>query len=391
MVRRPARLILASVAGLALAIALFLQASSSVLMLKQPALAARLMPLNGLALEQAATQQFMAGVKTEADIPLSARKALPMARRAFALDPLSPKSLAIMAMAEPDRVVRRTMLTKASAINRRDLLLQGLVLEEAVAAGDYRATLEVFDRILRVHPEQKAAFFPILTDALKNPAAAGELGALLEQDSTWHEQFLEFAAADKDALPNLARLRLSRTDADPKIDQRLVAGLVQGGNIALAHQIYAKATGTTSAPDGKATQRTDWSKDYPPFDWKLADDAGFRAQPAIASTSLDVFIRSGKGGVLAERLVATPPAGTVLKIAHTLTPASQVRDLRVQASCPGDETPALDQPLRIQPMQITLPALAGRCGFMRIAIYGRSWSGRSAIRGEITRFEIDRD
>ena len=177
MVQRPARLFLASVAGLALAIALFLQASSSVLMLKQPALAARLMPLNGLALEQAATQQFMAGVKTEADIPLSARKALPMARRAFALDPLSPKSLAIMAMAEPDRVVRRTMLTKASAINRRDLLLQGLVLEEAVAAGDYRATLEVFDRILRVHPEQKVAFFPILTDALKNG-----IGAMVDAD-----------------------------------------------------------------------------------------------------------------------------------------------------------------------------------------------------------------
>ena len=391
MVQRPVRLLVASVAGLALAVLLFLQASSSVLMLKQPAMAARLMPLNGLALEQAATRQFMVGVKTEADIPISANKALPMAHRAFALDPLSPKSLAIMAMAEPDRAARRALLTKATALNRRDLLLQGLVLEEAVAAGDYDATLAAFDRILRVHPEQKAAFFPVLTDALKNPAAARELGALLEQDSTWHEEFLQFAAADKDALPNLARLRLSRTDADPKIDQRLVAGLVQGGNIALAHQIYAKAKTDAQASGRSAAALGGWDSSFPPFDWKLADEAGFRAQPAIGSAALDVFIRSGKGGVLAERLIKSPPAGTALTIAHTLTPAAQVRDLRVQASCPGDETPVLDQPFQMQQMRVVLPALAGRCAFMRLALYGRSWSGRSAIRGEITRFDIARD
>lgn len=383
MVRHPLRLAVCSVIGLVLAGLLFLQAGSSVLTYKQPPLAVQLMPVNGLALEQAAARQFMAGVKTEADIPASAAAALPLARAAFAHDPLSPKSLAIMAMAQTDPQARRDILEKASAINRRDLLLQGLVLEDAVARKDYAGALATFDRILRVHPEQSATFFPILTNALKNPAAAQELGAILERDSPWHKGFLEFAASDGDALPNLARLRLTKIKVDTRVDQRLISGLVKRGNIGLAHQVYRKATGQE-----EQTGRLGWGQQFPPFDWKMADEPGFRAQPSLGDIALDVFIRGGKGGILAERLVRSRDVPGVLKITHRLAPAGQVADVRVQISCPGDETPLLDRPLRIQPMRIPVPALASRCGFMRVALYGRAWSGRSSIRGEITQFEF---
>lgn len=386
MVRRPAKLVLATLGGLALAVLATLQAGSSVLIPKDPQLAAQLLPINGLALEQAATRRFMAGVETEEDIVPAAKAVVPMAKRAFAHDPLSPKSLALMAFAEDDPAAKQQLLAGATRLNRRDLLLQGLVLDGQVAAKNYGAALQTLDYILRVHPEQTSSFFPILTEALKDDAAASELGGLLDNTSPWHANFLNFASGKRDALPNLAKLRLARDGVSRDVDQRLVSGLVAGGKIDLAHDVYVKAVGQAGAADTGA--RLGWGADFPPFDWRLADDAGFRAQPAIGDLTLEIFVRSGKGGVLAERLVKAPAAGSIIKLSHTITPAAQVKDVRLQAGCPGDEEPVLDRPLRIQPMRITLPDLSDRCEFVKLQIYGRSWSGRANIRGDINQLEI---
>ena len=391
MAMRPGRLLIAALLGITLAVLLALQSASSVLMPRFPAMAARLMPVNGLALEQAASQRFIGAIKEEADIVPSAQAALPLARKALEHDPLAPKAIAIMAFAEGDPQRKRALLAAGDGLNRRDLMLQGLILETQVADRDYAATLETLDKILRVHPEQTQVFFPILTDALGDPAAARELGALLDNSSPWHEQFLRVAASDKAALPNLAKLRMERDTVDPEIDQRLIAGLVKGGNVAEAYRVYRKASGTPdSASNGAANGRLGWELRFAPFDWRMANDAGFRAQPALGDTALDVFVRSGKGGVLAERLVPLPQGPAVIVLSHSLEPKAQVKDVRLQIGCPGDDTPVLDQPLRIQTMRIPVPQLGQRCDFLRLAIYGRSWSGRSSIRGEITRLSLEK-
>ncbi len=389
MVQHPVKLVLATLGGLALAGLALVQAGSSVLTPKNPQLAAQLLPINGLALEQAATRQFMAGVETEEDIVPAAKAAVPVAARAFAHDPLSPKSLALMAFAEDDPAAKQQLLTGATRLNRRDLLLQGLVLDGQVAAKDYGAALQTLDYILRVHPEQTSAFFPILTEALKDDSAAAELGGLLDNSSPWHANFLNFASGERDALPNLAKLRLARGDVSRDVDQRLISGLVAGGRIDLAHDVYVKAAGEAGAADPGS--RLGWGSGFPPFDWRLADDAGFRAQPAIGDLALEIFVRSGKGGVLAERLVKAPATGSLIKLSHSIAPAAQVKDVRLQLSCPGDDEPTLDRPLRIQPMRIALPDLSGRCEFVKLAIYGRSWSGRANIRGDINQLEIVTD
>lgn len=386
MKMRPIRLIGACIVALAIAFAAALQAGSNVLLRENPAIAVQLMPQNGLARERLASANFIGGLTSESDIVPSAKTARPDALRAFSSEPLAPKSLAIIAIAEDDAERKAQILETASKLNRRDLLLQGLVLESRISREDYAGTLVALDNILNVHPEQKNQFFPVLASALQDERAAAELGAVLDTSSYWHEQFLEFAAADRAALPNLVRLRMARDSVDPKIDQRLIAGLVANGDIANAYRIYEKAT--EAMADAGSSDRISWTSDYPPFDWKFTSEAGFRAQSAISGTAIEVFVRSGQGGVLAERLIAVPVTGTQIHLTHTLSPAAQVKDVRLQLSCPGDTEPALDEQLRIRPMQIDLPDLSSRCRFARLVIQARSWSGRSSIRGAINQLKV---
>jgi len=385
---QPARLIAIVIGTVALAGLLFLQAASSALTRKQPFYAAQLMPLNGAALEQKAIRQFQARVTTADDIAPAAKLSAAAAMAAFERDPLSPKSFAILALAKDDPVAKRNVLEAGLKLNRRDLMLQSLVLQDQVSRKDYSNTLSTLDDILRVHPEQNTTFFPILIEALKSDDAAEAVGGILDRGSDWHDRFLDAAARDRDALPNLAKLRLRRDNVDAETDRRLIRGLVAGGRIEQAYLVYARANPGGVQQGGLASGRLDWANNFPPFDWLLADEGGFRADFVGEENRLEVYLRSGKGGVLAERLVEAPSRPFSVGINHTLTPPPQVKDLRLQVSCPGAEELVVDQPFSVRPGEISIPAMASRCQFVKIVIYGRSWSGKPAIRGQIAPLTI---
>ncbi|GAA4642100.1 hypothetical protein GCM10023115_03770 [Pontixanthobacter gangjinensis] len=378
------RLAAAIVIGLTLATLLLLQSFSSVLMRKNPALAVQLLPVNGLAQEQLAARQFMGGVKEASDITPSARTAASMATAAFGNDPLSPKAHAILALAENDAAKRQGILEAATRLNRRDLLLQGLVLEGQVERRDYSGTLETLDAIMRVHPEQKANFFPILTRALEDDSALSALSGILDRKAEWQEEFLKYAASQPDALANLAELRLLRGAVDPEVDARLIRGLVAAGSIETAYRIFEKANGV--AQQERSTSQ--WHRTFAPFDWRLEDQAAFRAQPDPNSNALEIFVRSGKGGVLAERWLQNPNAPLTVTLAHSIEPAAQIKDVRMQFSCATSAEPYYERALRIRTDSFDVPSPPAACKFVKIAIYARSWSGSSDIRGTIDRLDI---
>ncbi|MXO82057.1 hypothetical protein GRI35_01550 [Altererythrobacter aestiaquae] len=380
-------MILVSVIALVLAALAFLQASSSVLTRKQPALATQLFPLNGLAWEQMASREFMSGVTEEADIVPSAQSAADTARRAFALDPLAPKAFAVLAFAEGAGETRQEVLGAALEINRRDLLLQGLVLEGEVARKDYEGTLATLSSILRVHPEQKTNFFPVLMQALADDAALPALAGILDRSEEWHDDFLGSAARNPAVTANLATLRLSRGAVDPDIDRRLIEGLLAAGDVGKARNIYVAASNTAET-NARTPSPIDWRKDFPPFDWKLADEAGFRAQLAKNQTDLELFVRGGQGGPIAERLIAVPLSGFTVTVEHQLGPPEQVKDVRLQVRCFGDEEPFYDEPFRIRRHSFRISNVPARCDFVTLTIHARAWTGRSAIRGTLSRLAI---
>lgn len=385
MAARPLRALVVVPAVLLLVAALFTQAAASVREKDQPDLAVQLAPYNGAAHQERAVRQFEQGVRKPDDLVPAARAAAAESRRAAAHDPLVPRAYAILAIAEGDPAKKRALLGAASAINRRELLLQGLVLEDAVARGDYPTTLATLDAMLRVHPEQKNQLFPVLARALEDPAALPAMRSLLDRGPQWREDFLLAAAHDKAALVNLARLRLSRGKVDPAIDRKLVAGLAESGRLDLASEVYAAATGQRAASSAAGTGRgaLAWTSDFAPLDWALADDPGFRAQRDAASPALEVNVRPGKGGVIARRIIATPPGAFAIEVGHDLGPAAQVGDVRLQLRCVGSADLLFDEPFRVGSHRFRIPSLAGRCGGLDLQIYARAWSGRKPITGTI--------
>ncbi len=384
MQSRAARLTISIVIGLVAAGFLALQSASSVLTRKQPEIAVQLMALNGLAAEQLAVRKFMTGVKDADDVVPSAAAASEAAKVAFSRDPLSPKSLAVLAIAETDAAKKREILASASIINRRDLLLQGLVLEDLIARQDYAATLQTLDMMLRVHPEQKSSLFPVLMQALSQKEALPALSGLLDTTSEWQSDFFKAAVREPDVLVNLAELRLQRGDVGADVDSRLIGGLFKAGAVGKAYEVYLAASGGKAAQ----TSQLDWTSQFAPFDWKLADDAGFRAQTGASPDVIEIFVRGGKGGAVAERTIPRPAGSFSVLIDHKLTPPDKVSDVKLQVSCPGADTPFYEEPFRQGPSNYAVGSAPQSCEFINIAIHARAWTGSSAIRGTIQKLKI---
>lgn len=385
-IAEPVRFTAALAFGLVLSGVLFLQTLSSFSSLKAPQVAAMLPIQNGLSQEQLAARTLMGGVETQDDVVPSAQAASSLALAAFRSEPLTPKAHAILALAESNAENRARILAAATRINRRDLLLQGLILEEQVKAGDYSGSLGTLDRLLKVHTEQEAALFPVLMRALEQQAALPVLGEILDGSAGWHNDFLDFAVRKPDALSALADLRERADVGSDEFERRLIAGLAQNNRTDRAYRLFQISSGKQAASGGAGP--IDWASDFAPFDWKLADDRGLRAQESRREGQLDIYVRSGEGGLIAERLIRTPSGRFGVKIGHRIMPADQIPDVRLQLRCAGSGTPFFDERFVRGVKVFEVGAAPAGCGFMSIGIQARAWSGRSALRGTVDQLEI---
>lgn len=381
------RLIAVSVFAIGLALGLAVQALSSVSTRSAPSLAVSAFGANGLAKEQLAFEVFTTGVSEPDDVPEAAREAATIALEAVRADPLAPKAHAILAMAATDEAERREILAAAGPLNRRDISLQGLILQGHLADQNYNASIETLDQILRVHPETSREFFPVLADALKQEETVPLFAEILENSSPWHARFLNFAVGQRDVLPNLAVLRPQiDVDRDSPFDRRLIAGLAGLGDVSGAEALYQNITGAQAGLLSEGA--LDWSSAYPPFDWRLVDESGFRAQQSPDGSELELSVRPGKGGIIAARLLGAPQGPFVIAIDHRIAPADQMRDVRLQLICAGETAPFYDERFSRGEGGFEVPAPPPGCSYMVIAINARAWSGRSALSGTIEQIRI---
>lgn len=388
-VHRPFTLIGVIIAGLLIAVILALQAIGSVLTRKEPHNAALVAPWNGLAVEQFAVQAFRSGVSDPAELTASAVNVRPIAQSAFARDPLTPKALALIALAQDDSQQKRQILEKAVVLNRRDLLLQGMLLEQKVADADYPGTLDALDRILRVNPQESQRFFPVLIQALAEDSALPALTSILDEGPVWQESFLQSALGDPEALPNLAKLRLTRGSVDPSFDERLIGALVNSDDLPRAFDVYRSATGGDAPTRLIKGSTIPWQSTFPPLDWQFVGEAGFRSQIASDQKNLELFIKGGNGGSFAKRIIPNPGGQFLLAFQHSLTPASQVKDARVEVRCSKSDTILAQQNFVIGQNRISVSS--ADCAFIEISLIGRAWSGRSPLGGTIEPMRLVRN
>ena len=382
----PRRFAIASGLLAGLAILLLLQSISSINFKREPELSISLLPMNGLAREQFAFTEFAAKVTDPKETQAAAEYASGQARRALRSKPLAPKSHAILAMAEPDSSVRSEIISLAASLNRRDLALQGLWLNEKLSEGNFPATIEALDQILRVHPQHSEQFFPVLAEALEDQRTIPEFAQLLQGPLPWKTGFLRYAVRQRQLQPNLALLRMQIGFEGEPIDRSLIAGLVRQGLYSEAHGLYAHII--ENPPVGSELTIGPWRSAYPPFDWYFVNDAGFRVQPSLNGETLDIAVRSGRGGVIIEKFIPAPTGAAQVRIKHRIAPLQQLRDVRLQANCAGNGTPYFDGRFKPGEVVFDLPQAPQGCDFVSLVIYARAWTGQSSLSGTIESFEM---
>lgn len=401
-----ARLFLAGMIGLPIAVLTAAHGLSSARVRSAPELSAAVFPFNGLAHEQIAYDAFAEDVKATAfpqsDTPSgpndsgtgltsgenigpeqlqqSARTVAGAARRSLAREPLLPKSYALLALAESDPTRKRRIIELASVTNRRELALQGLVLQQMIDDASYSGTIETLDQILRVHPERRAEFFPLLATALKESATIPIFTSLFSEALPWRDAFLIFAVGNSDALSSLSAIRGNIALENPEFDKRLVAGLAGQGDLASAAALYGRITASQVAGTGNPAYA--WASDYPPFDWNLSDQADLRAQTDAKSGDLEISVMPGTGGILASRLYATPAPPFTVRVAGSFELQSQAQDVKLGLTCWGETGSFYEADFNSTKGVFKVNGAPG-CRYMNVTISARSWTGGKPLIGLI--------
>lgn len=407
---RPFRLAFVAVMSSLLALVVGAHALSSASTKASPALATQVYHFNWHAVEEAAYDDFQNKVQrsvlgdtdpsqprmgpapqqsasaSSLQLQTAVRPLVPKLKNAVRHEPLLPRAYALLVLAETDQKQRLRLLEGASAMSRRSLLLQGLVLDRHTTDGNYAGTINTIDQILRVDPARSDIFFPILTRALVYDETVPLFADLLDDELPWRQSYLAYAVSDSDALDNLKELRLKIDFRDEAFDQRLIAGLVAQGKIAEALELYMVLAQPRGARGSKGTPF--WTSRYPPFDWQLADERGRRAQPTSDLFALEVLIQSGNGGVLAQRLIKAPPMPLMVSVTSAISPKTQLENLNVTLTCFGQSEPFFEQSLATGADRFVVKDSPADCGFLFVGLSGRSWSGAPAIRGTISSIEI---
>ena len=389
------RLILVSILGVVLASLLAAQALSSFATTKDPQLAVSVFPANGLARGALAFQGATQALGGTGEIPVPTPASKAEAASALRSDPLSTKAHIVLALSQADDADRKNVLSAANSLNRRDLALQGLVLNEAVAEEDYDATIATLDRMLRVHPDYTAELFPFLVEALRDERTIGTFARLLDASSPWHLEFLDYASRQDFVAVNLSKLRPAIEFQDVKeddrrleeFDRRLIAKLASIGEFDRATELYESISGSSSL--ATAGLANGWRSEYPPFDWYFVDEPGFRAQSTAAGDALEVAIRPGKGGIFAGRLFRTLQAPFSIEFDFTLSPSDRARDLRLQLTCRGSAAAFFDEAFEEGKTRFMIPRTPADCEYLGLALSGRAWSGRSKLDIEIRSITIE--
>lgn len=317
----------------------------------------------------------------------AARASSDDAKRAYLLEPLSPKAHTILALTASDLAARNQIIANASQLNKRQLALQGLALEKNIAEGSYPKTIETIDQVLRAHPEVFDRFFPILVEILAIDATRPQLAELFSKPLPWRQPFMTFALRDQRVIRNLGLLRTEVELDNKDFDQQLIGRLVETGEIDTARAVY-KAIRPSASRDA-ATGKLDWASDFPPFEWRLASSRGFRSQPATDGKAIEVNVNPGEGGVIASRLITPPKSKFAIRLSHDMKFSGPLDTLKLQVACFPEGAAVFESVVKKQTETFAVDVDGANCSAYQLVLTARSWTGSKAIRGSISTVALE--
>jgi hypothetical protein len=225
-----------------------------------------------------------------------------LARSSVAIEPLMGDALAAAVLAQRCRG-DQAYLAAAKAtepLNRRDLTLEGLQLDEQLRSGRADAVMATMRRMIVLYPDLSDRLVPMLARVATDDAALARVVSLVKQQPDWKRSFLQYASENFQPQQILeVRRQYGGVDADvASIDKDVVGTLTKRGDLASAWDYFRLA-----AP-GEARKRDlellGTNGDYQPFGWAPSDSHELQARLGTGSDDvLEATLHLRAAGTLA--------------------------------------------------------------------------------------------
>jgi hypothetical protein len=260
-------------------------------------------------------------------------------------DALNPKALRLrgfVAEAEGDHATARRFNQLAERASRRDAGAQIWMIEDRVAANDIAGALRHYDTALSTVSKTDALLFPILANALSDPAIRKAFLPIFRADREWEPSFMSYWIGSRSDPGSAAELVIAAGGfPNPArygdLGTGLMLALADAGEFDPLRRLYEILPGAT--PDG--VRRADFAAPlidghFAPVAWRLMNGpdygASFRAGGDDAAV-LDASAATGGRGTVARKLIYPGQGPKIVRAPVRFTNSSSGGAVTLAAQC----------------------------------------------------------
>ncbi|MBD58880.1 MAG: hypothetical protein CL808_01990 [Citromicrobium sp.] len=291
------------------------QAGSMVFHVRNPSLALWFDADDPVALVRAAEARL--AVRSNEDN--AGARAVGAARRSIAQNPLNADAFGLyglVRLANSDLSVIGRQMAMADRLSRRDLGTQLFLIEDSVRRNDVAEALEHYDTAMRVSDSIRPTLYPILTEAMREPAIRKRFLPYMDASTPWLEPFLRYAISNSSEPASIVALAVEAGGfpEGPQFATRvpeLLSVVVGQEDYDTARRLYEVVGGGDPATlrDVRFTEATTETS-LAPFTWQpfqMGDVDSLFIAGADSRLELEARMSAGVSAGIMRRLLALPP------------------------------------------------------------------------------------
>lgn len=240
-----------------------------------------------------------------------------LARQALVAEPLAVTAMTALGIdmqIAGNTTTARRLFVHSDAVSRREFGTRLWLIEDAVARGDVSGALHHYDIALRTEKSAADLLFPILSNAIRDPAVAGALADTMAAKPAWASSFLlnlpTSGATPQTTASFFRQLMYRGIHIPPQAQAGAVTALFASGAFDEAWALYKIIQPGVVRT---ASRNSDFRKQpeaASPFDWKITPDSSEMTASILNSAEggvLDFSAPATIGGTIAEQAQVLPP------------------------------------------------------------------------------------
>lgn len=241
-----------------------------------------------------------------------------LARQGLAAEPLSVKALtalALNAQIDGKTAEARRLFAHSDALSRRELGTRLWLIEDAVGRNDIKGALRHYDIALRTEKNAPDLLFPVLAQAITDPAISGALADVLQSKPAWGETFITYLATSGEVPTASAILLRNLSNRGVPVNGTSQTGVVnllfRAGKFDESWNYYRSFRANVDRRRSRDPHFALESESPSIFDWvPIMNEAGVSASIQHAGGKdgmFDFAAPSSTGGVVLQQVQLLPP------------------------------------------------------------------------------------